>query len=530
MRLVRAGLQPVGDNDRSPIARVSAYLDSGRPSLAVLAPEAIGAFPGADPGQVESALRRAGFSGVEDTSIGCAMVNQAYHDFLESPPDRPVIRSTCPAIVNFIEIYRPELIPFLAPFVDPMVAHGRLISALSSDTAVVVYISACIAAKSEVSRPGSLIDEMMTVVELNELLNARGIDPVAQEAGRASETLNSGAKDMTVDNFMGVGPGPQDTLVARSVDEAASILSISALFKQGAFRWLDLMACDDCARGPAGVPPIGVRRRFSPIFRGDREKDQSVGMVPLPPLDLSRTFTDRRIAKDKIDEERVRENLFEAGLGESAWRLNCSICGYETCEEHAVAVLRGFSEWTACFPAEKRRLSATSPRRVAPGANEGLTGSPPRAELLDRLRKELERSRQRQSVSCLILVEVGSLSRINSDEGRDVGDTVLQLIAQIMQDAVGVDGDVVRYGGDSFVIILPDTPKAQGQTVAGSVAELIKSALFWAGARTHSGLDVVTAVVEVGPTERDSEVLRELEAALIDEKSAKSTKWGRSRS
>lgn len=58
------------------------------------------------------------------------------------------------------------------------------------------------------------------------------------------------------------------------------------------------------------------------------------------------------------------------------------------------------------------------------------------------------------AVSCLGMVDIDHFKRINDQYGHSVGDKALRAIATMLKESVGTDGEVFRYGGEEFSIIL----------------------------------------------------------------------------
>jgi diguanylate cyclase (GGDEF)-like protein len=104
---------------------------------------------------------------------------------------------------------------------------------------------------------------------------------------------------------------------------------------------------------------------------------------------------------------------------------------------------------------------------------DGLTGVYNRSYLewaLERSSKELERNGGTVSI---LFVDVDNLKRINDRHGHREGDDLLCALARLLSESCrGVD-IVARYGGDEFVVLMPDTDRAGAAHVAEKVTEAI---------------------------------------------------------
>lgn len=87
--------------------------------------------------------------------------------------------------------------------------------------------------------------------------------------------------------------------------------------------------------------------------------------------------------------------------------------------------------------------------------------------------EEMERARRYKSVLSIIFLDLDDLKLVNNAHGHMAGSRTLQEVARRIMDAVRTVDKVVRFGGDEFCIILPQTDHEQATAVAVRVREAI---------------------------------------------------------
>jgi diguanylate cyclase (GGDEF)-like protein len=94
------------------------------------------------------------------------------------------------------------------------------------------------------------------------------------------------------------------------------------------------------------------------------------------------------------------------------------------------------------------------------------------------LDEEIERTRRYGSVFSIIFLDLDDLKSINNRHGHLTGSRVLQEVARRILLAVRTIDKVVRFGGDEFCIILPETDKDQATSVAMRVRKSMSHSSF----------------------------------------------------
>ncbi|MFC5510803.1 GGDEF domain-containing protein [Massilia jejuensis] len=131
------------------------------------------------------------------------------------------------------------------------------------------------------------------------------------------------------------------------------------------------------------------------------------------------------------------------------------------------------------FGAAAARRDAHSSRRqywaqqhlINQSVRDSLTGAFNRRHLnAGLLEREIDRARSRGTSLTIIMCDLDSFKAINDTHGHQAGDTLLHDFARLLLSMTreGID-TVVRYGGEEFLLILPDTDLADGHALAESM-------------------------------------------------------------
>jgi diguanylate cyclase (GGDEF)-like protein len=148
-------------------------------------------------------------------------------------------------------------------------------------------------------------------------------------------------------------------------------------------------------------------------------------------------------------------------------------------------------------------------------ATDGLTGLPNRRAVQDTLKRMVAQSARTVSPLAALLLDLDHFKNINDTLGHDVGDEALAAVGVALRNVVRDSDFVGRYGGEEFLVLLPDTTKDSALEVAESVRQAV--------ARLHTPkLDRITASIGVAVLPDDagdaSALLRSADRALYSAK------------
>lgn len=363
---------------RNDLEKAIRLLKEPFPVAVSLAPSFAAFFTKSERQRLPSALRKLGFAHISETSIGAHPVAMA--SLRKKFVDRSSICTACPAAVSFIRKYMPELTRNLLPVASPMLAHAAIIRKKIGEGARVVFIGPCIAKKQEADSSEGLqkIDCALTFRELAEWFERENI-----KLDRLEESLFDDQPDGQARFF----PLPGGLTRTASMGSDSLIGDIVAVSGHAEFRQIlevieksrvkmfvePLFCSQGCVNGP-GAPEnsqLFENRREVIDFAEQHPGSEIVKHEADEVVDAS--YKPEKAPEETIEitEEAINRVLAATGKTSPADELNCGACGYNSCRDKAIAVIRGFAEIDMCIPymrrlAEQRtdRIIETSPNGI----------------------------------------------------------------------------------------------------------------------------------------------------------------------
>ncbi|HSH28558.1 MAG TPA: GGDEF domain-containing protein [Thiohalobacter sp.] len=102
-----------------------------------------------------------------------------------------------------------------------------------------------------------------------------------------------------------------------------------------------------------------------------------------------------------------------------------------------------------------------------------LTGLPNRRAMYEQLQQELARARRMHHPWCLLLCDLDDFKQINDSHGHQVGDAVLKETGGILRHCLRASDFSARWGGEEFLVLLPETDLHEAEAVAEKIRDRI---------------------------------------------------------
>ena len=355
-------------------------LKKGEKIVAIVAPAAIVSFRGKDL-ELNGFLKSLGVEAVFDVSFGAELTTKSYVEYIKNKNPDCVISQPCPALVSFIETYRPELIKYLAPADSPMLHCAKMIKEFYTKYTgyKIAAISPCYAKRREFDETG-ICDYNVTMRSIQSYMEEKNIRldsfPKVEYENPAAERgvlySTPGGLMRTAERFV-----PSISEKTRKIEGNPKVFHYLAKFseanknKKPCFTLIDCLNCENGCNEGAGTTNKGMHLDEMESFVENRMHDRrsyweqkghskksalkklnkAIDEFWKPGL-YNRTYVDRSAYfHQKIKEpsqEEIQKIYKDMHKKTKADILNCGACGYEDCEQMAVAIYNGLNRPENC--------------------------------------------------------------------------------------------------------------------------------------------------------------------------------------
>lgn len=128
-----------------------------------------------------------------------------------------------------------------------------------------------------------------------------------------------------------------------------------------------------------------------------------------------------------------------------------------------------------------------------------LTGLPNRRHALDQLARALSAARRARQPLALLMLDVDHFKKVNDTYGHPAGDAVLQNVGQVLRGRLRSHDVAARFGGEEFMVLLPDTEAAGALQLATVLRETIAQERVDVGPGQQVGVTVSIGLCVMAP-------------------------------
>lgn len=371
-------------NARRPKDDARAFFDAlsrGEKIVGVVAPAVAAEFPDHYL-RLNGWLKQIGVAALFDVSFGAELTIRSYLDHVEKNGPKCVIAQPCPALVSYIEIYRPELLPYLAPADSPMLHTAKMIREYYPQYREhkIAIISPCVAKRREFDETG-IGDYNVTMRSLRAMLEHKGVrlencpevefdDPPAERAvlfstpGGLLRTAKRWNEDIEH--------------ITRKIEGPEHIYEYLDGLKDAIERGKSplIIDCLNCSKGCNGGP--GTTNRHANLDEiesaVERRKEKAIDHYKKPgrhaaakvqkklkklvdkywrPGLYGRRYENRSETNTirHPNPEQLRTIYAAMDKNTESEIYNCNTCGYGTCENMAIAIHNGLNKPENCHHA-----------------------------------------------------------------------------------------------------------------------------------------------------------------------------------
>lgn len=381
-------------------------LRNGTQMVTVIAPAIAASFPTTYL-NLNGWLKQQGVSANFDVSFGAELTIKSYLEHIKKNNPKTVIAQPCPAIVSYIELYRPELLEYLAPADSPMLHTVKMIKEFYPQyrNHKVAVISPCIAKKREFEETG-YGDYNVTMINLKEYLKNSGVRLETYErldydnpsAERAVLFSTPGGLMETADRWAhGIRSKIRKIEGPHTIYEYLDHLERDVATMKAPLV-IDCLNCEKGCNGGTGTDCKDLstdeleslisrrkelmQKRYINASEGlgdlsEAEKDEVIQSRIVDAIEenwkpglYDRDYVNRSSKKlvTNVPAKNLEE-IYKAMLKETPEdHKNCSSCGYGRCSDMAIAIYNGLNKPENChyyqqkllqINAEKRKTSVT---------------------------------------------------------------------------------------------------------------------------------------------------------------------------
>ncbi len=457
-------------------ARFLDDLKAGKDISALVAPAIRSNYPQYE--KLMGMLKQLGVKFIFDTSFGADICTWAYLKYITENNRAGLVSQPCPAIVNYVEKHRPELMDDLAPLHSPAMCCAVYMKKYKKIPGRYAFISPCIARKDEFSdeNTGRIVDYNVTFQKLEEELKRRGLDYTkAQPAQFDNDNHGLGCiYPMPGGLKVNVVDAVPDAWVYQVEGQPACKYFLDDYKKSRTTEkplLVDILNCQHgCNMGTGalceehdGASGLQVSKAMNdaekevcntkataknPVVKlFDRKKKKTDDFYSTLNLDdFKRKYSNKAVGEIPVDGSAIMKAFGELyKTDHDQQHIDCCSCGFDTCEEMASAIAKGINHPGNCVEYHKSILREQQ-LEISTMLDEQNRMSASLSENVDQIIDSISESSKRTS---------GAAERVEqiNEEISGVNDIAVKL-NDMMEDLKSRINDYVKLGSQIVNISL----------------------------------------------------------------------------
>lgn len=148
---------------------------------------------------------------------------------------------------------------------------------------------------------------------------------------------------------------------------------------------------------------------------------------------------------------------------------------------HARDELQSMREQANKTQTEIAKLHQELDRVSTQARHDPLTGALNRRGLEEAMEKEISTLRRKETPLSIAMLDIDNFKALNDAKGHETGDSALAHLAQVARECMRPQDTLARFGGEEFVILLPDTPLDKGVEAMTRLQRELTKRFFLAG-------------------------------------------------
>ena len=158
-------------------------------------------------------------------------------------------------------------------------------------------------------------------------------------------------------------------------------------------------------------------------------------------------------------------------------------CRLDTLSDYTISFLHVLCDYAAIAIENSRAMERIQELTIT----DECTGLFNVRHLYRQMESEIERARRFKSQFSLIFIDLDYFKQVNDEHGHLIGSRVLAEVGQGLKSLVREVDSVFRYGGDEFIVLLPETGKIGAQKTAEHLLTTLREMRFAIDGRTEAG-------------------------------------------